>query len=375
MDTFETAVLKKYRRLSQLLILSALLNVSFISSSVYKYLKPIKSIDVKNSKTPLTEDAQTVLKSFLALNYADLVPKLSQKVLIEPGLYKRDLALALLHESYHVDLSRALNRSQLSFQSLGYTEGTKQKWLQIPRGLSDVEFDLIGQFLKQEAWPLTAKGLFLKLKFGLKEADLDQAFFRASEFAHLFDALHLNLTVLKQEQLKTILLKGDLADFELFVECVRQGGFSLQSFLTHYTRLGSQIAAYLLTSLPEFSIKSLSDKEALELFDLIKPYEELQKRVALELLSSFRCDRLKQEIKARGFESLEPSLKSLQSKQVEPKLVEFKPQAKLSKTYTVQEGDSLWKIARKFRVDVETLKSLNHLEGQYLKPGLVLTIP
>lgn len=39
-----------------------------------------------------------------------------------------------------------------------------KKWLNVPRGLADGDFELIQQFLKQEAWPLTAKGLFLKLK-------------------------------------------------------------------------------------------------------------------------------------------------------------------------------------------------------------------
>lgn len=127
MDTFESTVLKKYRRLSQFLIISSLVNVAFISSAIYQYFRPTKSIDVSVSKNPLTEDAQTVLKSFFALNYQDLMTKLSQKVQIEPGLFKRDLALAMLVDSYHIDLQRALSKQNISFQQILFQDAGKQK--------------------------------------------------------------------------------------------------------------------------------------------------------------------------------------------------------------------------------------------------------
>lgn len=43
--------------------------------------------------------------------------------------------------------------------------------------------------------------------------------------------------------------------------------------------------------------------------------------------------------------------------------------------YVVQEGDSLWKIARKFNVDVDLIKSNNKLQSDFLKPGRPLIIP
>ena len=46
-----------------------------------------------------------------------------------------------------------------------------------------------------------------------------------------------------------------------------------------------------------------------------------------------------------------------------------------SKTYTVQEGDSLWKIANRIpEVSIEDIKSWNDISGSNLKPGMVLII-
>ena len=44
-------------------------------------------------------------------------------------------------------------------------------------------------------------------------------------------------------------------------------------------------------------------------------------------------------------------------------------------THTVKEGESLWKIARQYKVKVDALISSNHIEGERLFPGMELTIP
>jgi LysM domain len=385
MDSFESTVLKKNRRLSQFLIISSLLNVAFLSSAIYQYFKPVKAVDWTSTKTALTEDSQTVLKNFLALSYQELISRLSQKIQIEPGLYKRDLALAVLHDSYHVDIQRALSKPVLSFQQLNYLDGTKQKWLNVPRSLSDIEYEMMVQFLKQEAWPLTAKGLFFKLKLGLKDGSLVQAFYRSNEFSKLFDVFKISIPSLKEDLFCSILLKGDYSDLEQYFLSVRDGGFSYESFLNHYTRLGSSYAAGLLIDLPGFSVKSLSDLQALDLLDTLAAYPDKQKKIAFDLMSSFRSDQFKQEILKKGFEGLvqeeKPQVMLAKAIPIPTKAKDVKEipvqktKAKGQKTYVVQEGDSLWKISRKFKVDIETLKTLNQLDSENLKPGKILVLP
>ena len=43
--------------------------------------------------------------------------------------------------------------------------------------------------------------------------------------------------------------------------------------------------------------------------------------------------------------------------------------------YVVQDGDSLWKISKKFRVSVTKLKDSNGMQSDTIKTGMVLRIP
>lgn len=45
-----------------------------------------------------------------------------------------------------------------------------------------------------------------------------------------------------------------------------------------------------------------------------------------------------------------------------------------ARTHTVKSGDTLWTISRAYSVDVDQIKRLNHLSGQHLRLGQVLTL-
>lgn len=70
-----------------------------------------------------------------------------------------------------------------------------------------------------------------------------------------------------------------------------------------------------------------------------------------------------------------PDVKQKPIAQSDPKPKPNTPAITKERLYVVQEGDSLWKISRKFNVDMEVIKKQNGLKSDALKPGLTLRIP
>lgn len=58
-----------------------------------------------------------------------------------------------------------------------------------------------------------------------------------------------------------------------------------------------------------------------------------------------------------------------------PEIAVKPPKSPQYRLYIVQEGDSLWKISRRFGVDMEAIKEQNRIGSSDLKPGTVLKIP
>ena len=70
-----------------------------------------------------------------------------------------------------------------------------------------------------------------------------------------------------------------------------------------------------------------------------------------------------------------PEVRVIANKQAPMKPPAVKPKTPPYRLYIVQEGDSLWKISRRFGVDVEVLKERNQIQSTAIKPGTVLKIP
>ncbi len=174
-----------------------------------------------------------------------------------------------------------------------------------------------------------------------------------------------------------------------------------RSFLAEYLGNHSKIAArLLLEGDPEFVSRRLDDTQILTLLDLYTERTPPLENFAKELLASPRTDAVCRRAAAHLYglagESLpEPYEHTLALQrflpQVEtkapvqpPQIVQAKasiqaaaaPQPKgKKKTHTVENGDNLWKIARKYHVSVEEIMRTNRMDTEKLRPGKQLEIP
>jgi LysM repeat protein len=72
----------------------------------------------------------------------------------------------------------------------------------------------------------------------------------------------------------------------------------------------------------------------------------------------------------------DPYLERVESADAEaPRLAVARDPVRDEVGYVVQEGDSLWRIANRFRVDVGELRAANGLRGTTIRPGQLLQLP
>lgn len=210
-----------------------------------------------------------------------------------------------------------------------------------------------------------------------------------------------------------------------------------RTLLLDYVQVKSPSAAKLLLKLDwEFSVKKLNDEQLIMMLELLHHKSGESERFARELLVSPRSVRVWQKAAARLYEyageeipetwdyqatvarfvypakpqqtisfpaipaitkapKASPSAKPKESgiprliakeeakpaKVVKQEVKKAQPVAQpVSKpasmrSYTVEVGDSLWKISRRFNVSVEKIKEANQLQSDSIKPGVVLKIP
>lgn len=395
--------------ITQGLAFSVALNIALITSLVFNVVKSKKISTRSGSKRThmishlpsASSSLEGVLKQQIDKNYLTLLNSLGDDSQIEDGFSVRDIALSVLVHQHDLDLKRALLGQDAEVRTLSLKKEDNSSYdYPLISGLSDVEYKLLNTFIQNEKWPQTSFGLFKKLAQGSSDESLKNAFYLTKEFMYV-DALFCSVSVPK-EILLSILLEGTWNSLEQFTKEhheIQQFSNPLRvQFLTNYLDVASVNAARLILEIDaEYALKKLSDSQIVSLISLMDKKTQLSENFALHLAVGKRSDWVRREAcrmiyHYAGQELPEPYnyeevLSFISQKYQIAPIETFAPTISTSmekefmalsepgKVYIVQDGDNLWKIAKKNKVHVDDLKAANHLGSDLIKVGMTLIIP
>lgn len=394
------------RWMMQGFIFSVAVNIALLTSLVFNAVKK-REPQVKLSSQQLAQKKGVIsLKKTLVelsgKSFQELVAQLENTDHIEDGFSQRDIALSILSHQYNLDVNRALLGQNIALRFVAIQPANGQSYeYPIFSAVSDSQYKLIQTFIQNEKWPLTSFGLFKKLAQGVNDETLKNAFYLTKEFMYV-DALFCSLAISK-EVLLNIILQGSWETLNSFISehhQVQEFSNPLRiQFLSQYLDSASEYAARLILEIDApYALKKLTDSQILALLGLLEHKSSLSENFAVHLALGNRSDTVRQEAcrllyhysgqtspdpfsyqEAMLFvsnkyhmDSIEPLMSTIADVKAVPE-VETKSSAK--KLYIVQEGDNLWKIAKKNHVGVDKLKKTNNLNSDLIRVGTTLVIP
>ena len=392
--------LKKLRILMVGLIFSVPLNIGLIATCFLRQ-DPLASVAFDGALQKNFGESSVsnhhLLNAMAKLSFRELVAQLTNRELVEDGYSKRDLALAALVAFRHFNLEKALGSLPQQRRAVDIAAGP----VELYPGLQEESFDAIIRFAYKEKWPLTAKGLFELLQKlpSPREESLCQAFSMTPEFCAL--QLLFQKTDAPQD-LPTLLLLAREGTWDLISGFTKEQAQLLdlsvekrRRLLLSYLAQRSHTAAHLLLKTDfEFAFKRLDDRGIADTLSLLNERTDEAYNFCAALLVSARSDlvRIMSAEKLYSFagEMLPvpldvqaamtrfcPTLKAA------PVVVVTAPTpvpaakevAKPARYHTVLDGETLWKIARQYKVKVEDLVQMNGIEGGHLYPGMTIQVP
>jgi len=399
---------KRNRFLTQALIVSGALNIGFLATFFY-FVMQEKETSIAFESPPASSQILVphlsngeLLSTYSSLSFPELLSLLEDQEAIEEGYKKRDLALASLVAYHFFNLEKALGTAPLQKRTLSFLsrDGQEKVDLTVFPGLTDDQFQAIVQYTKTEKWPMTPEGLFFEVKQGQNRRDpsLLEAFYLTPEFhsvATLF--MRAGLT-LPKEAMVDMITQGDWKTLEQFMQEQKQSQDltppRLKSLLITYLKKRSLLAAKILLEWDrEFVAKRLDDSELMLVLDVHSDRSVAFEQLLRDVACSPRTDAIwkKAAEKLYAFAGVplpEPydhqlTLRTFFPEQATRAVVKNNAapasaaaaDKKGKRTYIVQEGDNLWKIARKHKVSVEAIKKQNKLQTEKLKVGKELEIP
>jgi hypothetical protein len=393
----------KFRVLTIALIFSGALNIGLVTALVFSAFEdpdaPALSAKLAARTSSVEPANRQFLSDLLKLSFSELIVYLTNRDPVEDGYTKRDLALSVLTSSHHFDLEKALSAAPLQRRAVSLSP---DQIIELYPGLADEQFQAIIRYAYQEKWPLTSKGLFLMLQKWPKngrDPSLCEAFFSTPEFYALQTLFQKTEAPQDPYSLLDLTLEASWDVVEQFAQDQAKAlDLSLdkrRSLLLSYLSLRCPAAAnLLLKSDYQFAKTRLADGGVLLLLDLLREKTAVGERFCVDLLHSPRSDAVwkaaaeklygfagdpspvpfDRQVALARFDALPASIEPTPAPAVRAKTSVAQDSARF-REHTVQDGDTLWKIARQHKVKVDDLIRLNDLEKDRLLPGMVLRIP
>lgn len=414
-DSVESTVVKKMKFFTHALLLSGTLNIALLSTLIFLAIAPKnhlsieKYISYSKDRVSLSRTNHQVLSSYFCAPFTDLLEELSNTQLLEDGYRRRDLALAYLAAFHYFDVERALPSVKIQRRKMLFIheDGGERLELVVFPGLNDHCYQSLLYYAQIEEWPFTTEGLFYELsrRKSTLPPSLMQAFYCRNEFHQLYNYITRTEIPISKFELLNMLLDGQYDTLKTFAKrfsCEKELSVEVtREFFVGYLRGHSRIAAEIFVRIDEmFSPRQLSDADLAIIIDQIDhPIAQKYKleNLLMALIYSVRSDfiRKKAGIKLYALAQEEPPcpydhVKALRrfipavQKADIPKQDPLLLYAHTSSQDTVhqgrrhhvKEGETLWQISRKYRVDLLILMEMNHLQSEYVLPiGKILLIP
>jgi len=364
-EPFDSDWKKKSRILTHALLLSGTLNIGLLGTFIYSVTKSENNSTAEAQRT-LSKSNAEVFKAYFELDFEALCKELGNQEQIRDGYRKRDLALACLVGFHHFNLEKALSGFPFQKRRTSYfhEEGTERIWIDLFPGLRDEHYEAIYAFAKREKWPITAEGLFYEMQRLRPDipSDLKRAFLASPHYYTIRTLLSRSETPLKEAQIFALLLEGNWEVINAFFDS-QMASPDLSSdvrfeFLRSFIPLKSKIAAHLIVQ-GENSDR-LENSDLTQVIELLSVKNQKVAAFLQKLMHSPHSEEVRKRAGVKYYALVHDGA--------------IVPYA--GRRHIIGEGDSLWKIAKRYSVTIEELAKVNQLEkSDLLRVGRELQVP
>lgn len=371
---------------TQSLILSVTLNVLLAATFFYFLIhqNPLQFAYPPSVESHITSPPFS-LEKLSSLPFHDLQAMLQDEREVAYGYRVCDVALGALATYHDFDVERALGRGKLSHIEWKESEET---FLIFPK-LSKSDFQTLLAFSETEKWPFHYKKMYETIQAsGIEKCDPELLLY----FCHTPQFISLQTLFSRAQipiQKRTLLQLSLEMGWEPLAEFLEEEktncNFSPEKrrqLLVKALHQGSQTALQLILKTDlEFAVKHLPDSELNLLLSALEIETQEGQHLCQMIIQSPRQGAPRD--KACMLLGLKPEEPELAGKfyekpgiqELRPVFREQPPAAPPPGVHVIQPGESLWLIARKYKLPLERLMEANHLQSTVIQPGRTLKIP